>query len=86
MQLIDSGLISPVRVDDETQVVLSDTSIDLSDGTYTIVLSRNGVGQGTDATPVMARIEVSPFSYQFYVRWSNATEDADMGYVVVRKD
>lgn len=83
MALIESGLISPVRIEDETQVSLQDTDIDLSDGTYTVLLSRASMGKGTNAAPVLVRVDES-VPHSFYVRWSAAGEDADMSYLVVR--
>lgn len=81
--LIESGLVSPVRIEDETQVVLQDTRVDLSDGTYHVLLSRASKGKGTNAAGVLLRIDESD-SWKFYVGWSAAGEDADMAYLVVR--
>lgn len=84
MTLIESGLISPVRPNDETQVELSNADIDLTDGTYAIQLTRCGVGEGTDGVPIMKRIDEGARS-KFYVTYSNDAEAADMFFTVVRK-
>lgn len=81
--LIQSGLISPVRIEDETQVGLTDTDVDLTDGTYQVILSRASVGKNTNGCPKLIRIDDSSPS-TFYVGWTAAGEDADMSYLVVR--
>jgi hypothetical protein len=81
--LIQSGLISPVRIEDETQVELQDTGVDLTDGTYQVMLSRATPGKNTNGCPKLVRIDSSDL-WKFYVGWTAAGEDADMSYLVVR--